>query len=76
MNKNKHIPIHFVVKRKTACGLSVTRQIAMTYNPRLVTCLRCRKTHHYIHAFGCILRQKKDEKIFVQMPLFSTGGLK
>ena len=74
-SKMKRIPIHFVEKQRTVCGVSVTRMIAMTYNPRLVTCLRCRRTRHHIHALGGILRQRKNEKTYTQMPLFTKGEM-
>ena len=69
-NKTQHIPVHFVSGEKTVCGIFVNRQMAMTYNPKLTSCLRCRKTKAWSSAFAGIRRQRNNSARFIQPGLF------
>ena len=64
------IPIHYVSKEQTVCGLPVSREMAMTYNLRRTTCRNCLRTAAYIRAFAAQKRHVASGGRFIQLPLF------
>lgn len=67
-----HIPIHYVSLDKTVCGLDVSRDMVMTYNPRRTTCRRCIKTNAWIKAFAALKHHRTSSGSFIQPELFKV----
>ena len=65
------IPIHFVCDALTVCGLALSRDMAMTQNPRKTTCRRCTATLAYKRALSGLRRHNNGGRKFVQPPLFA-----
>ena len=65
-------PIHFVSGSLTACGLEVSRLMAVTGNYRRCTCCRCIDTHAYDTAAAENTRSNATSDGWKQQKLF--GG--
>lgn len=65
-------PIHLVSGRLTACGLEVSRLMAVTGNYRRVTCRRCFDTNAYDSAASVNVRSNATSDGWKQQNLF--GG--
>ena len=66
-------PIHFVVSGQlTACGLEVSRLMAVTGNYRRVTCCRCIDTNSFDSAASANVRSNAVSDGWKQQKLF--GG--
>lgn len=70
----QHIPIHFVSGELTVCGMPISREMAMTHNPRRTTCRRCTSTLAYKRALSGLRRHNNGGKKFTQPPLFAEVG--
>ena len=68
-----HIPIHYISKEQTVCGLALSREMAMTHNLHKTTCRNCLRTAAYIRAFAGLKRHKNADGKFVQLALFKVG---
>lgn len=65
------VPVHFVPSSKGAvCGVALTREVAVSGNPRRITCCRCLKTSAYKSALAGLRRHKNGERKFTQPSLF------
>lgn len=71
-NSCPHIPIHFVYRNssETACGLSVSMQMAITGNVRKTSCRRCVVTKVFRRAFANLPKHKVDGIRFKQPELW------
>ena len=67
-----HIPIHYISKEQTVCGLPLSREMAMTHNLRRTTCKNCLRTAAYIRAFAGLKRHVSADGKFVQLQLFEV----
>lgn len=65
-------PIHFVSGRLTACGLEISRLMAVTGNYRRVTCRRCVDTNSFDKAAAENTRSDAVSDGWKQQTLF--GG--
>lgn len=67
-----HIPIHFVYQNGalTACGLSVSMQMAMTGNVNKTSCRRCVVTKVWKRAIANMPKHKVDGVRFKQPELW------
>ena len=64
-------PIHFVVSGQlTACGLEVSRLMAVTGNHRRTTCCRCIDTNAYDSAAAANTRSDATSDGWKQQTLF------
>ena len=67
----QHIPIHYVCDALTVCGLALSRDMAMTRNPRKTTCRRCTATLAYKRALSGLRRHNNGGCKFTQPGLFA-----
>lgn len=66
-----HIPIHFVYREaETACGLSVSMQLAITGNVNKTSCRRCSVTRVFKRAVANLPKMKSCGRNYKQPELW------
>ena len=64
------VPVHYVSGKGTVCGTALTREVAVTSNPRRTTCCRCLNTNAYKRAVSALRRHNNGGRKFTQPDLF------